>query len=148
MSAEVVISNPSTESKGQQTDEEHEEIEFKMIDQEDYAGIDAYVKRHGLQDKSLAEQRKAKRLGINAVKDGNGEVVGGLEAGELERAQKEVDEDEEKRIQDEEDEEEEDYDPGSEGESEGSGSSSEEEGADGEGVGDEEDEEEEEEEEL
>ena len=42
--------------------------EFSMIDQADFAGIDAYVKRHGLNDESMAAQRKAKRLNINGVK--------------------------------------------------------------------------------
>lgn len=113
-------------------EEEIEEFEFAMLDQEDFAGIDAFVKRHGLMDKSMAEQRKAKRLNVNVVKDAEGNVVGNAEAGELERAAQEA--------EDEEDEEEEDYDPGSEGESEGEGSSSEEESdADG-GGEDEEDE--------
>jgi hypothetical protein len=93
-----------------------EEFEFSMLDQEDFGGIDEFVKRHGLQDKSMAEQRKAKRLNVNVVKDEDGNVIGNAEAGELEKAAIEADL---------EDEEEEDYDPGSEGESEGSGSSSE-----------------------
>lgn len=104
-----------------QEEEGAEEFEFSMLDQEDFAGIDEFVKRHGLQDKSMAEQRKAKRLNVNVVKDEQGNVVGNVEAGELEKAAGEVDQ------PDEEDEEEEDYDPGSEGESEGEGSSSSEE---------------------
>lgn len=111
-----------------------EEIEFGMLDQEDYGGInEMYIARHGLQDRSMAEARKAKReLAENGKKqgeeDGEGEADDGLT--ELERARLE----EERRLQDEEDEEEEDYDPGSEGESEGSGSSDEEgSGQDGEG---------------
>jgi hypothetical protein len=109
-----------------------EEVEFQMIDQEDFAGIDEFVKRHGLQDKSMAEQRKAKRLNVNVMKDDEGNVVGNAEAGELERAAAEA----EQAAMDEEDEDEEDYDPGSEGESEGSGtSSSEEDDDDGEGGG-------------
>ncbi|OTA81331.1 hypothetical protein M434DRAFT_85604 [Hypoxylon sp. CO27-5] len=109
-----------------------EEIEFAMLDQEDYAGINEnYVARHGLQDRSMADQRKAKReLAENAKgkKDGDGEgedangQVGDDGLTELERAQREA----EQQLQDEEDEDEEDYDPGSEGESEGSGTSSEE----------------------
>ncbi|QSZ31616.1 hypothetical protein DSL72_001183 [Monilinia vaccinii-corymbosi] len=110
-----------------------EEMEFQMIDQEDFAGINEYVQRHGLQDKSMAEQRKAKRLNVNVMKDEDGNVVGNAEAGELERAAQEA----EQAAMDEEDEDEEDYDPGSEGESEGSGTSDSEEEDDenGEGVG-------------
>ena len=129
-----------------------EEIEFAMLDQEDYTGInEMYIQRHGLQDRSMADARKAKRqLAENAkkIKGGeNGEEGGAVEENvgvegedgltELERAHLEA----EQALQDEEDEEEEDYDPGSEGESEGSGSSSEEEDGDGDGAEDEEDEE-------
>ncbi|KAK1982489.1 hypothetical protein LZ30DRAFT_749321 [Colletotrichum cereale] len=105
-----------------------EEIEFGMLDQEDYGGIDeSYVKRHGLQDRSMAEQRKAKmeltenlkakkaadaEAGANGAVDDNGMT-------ELEKAHLEA----EQALQEDEDEDEEDYDPGSEGESEGSGSS-------------------------
>jgi hypothetical protein len=109
-----------------------EEFEFSMLDQEDFGGIDTFVKRHGLQDKSMAEQRKAKRLNVNVVKDEDGNVIGNAEAGELEKAAAEA----EQEAVDEEDEDEEDYDPGSEGESEGSGSSSEEGDEDVEGGGD------------
>ncbi|KAL8704615.1 MAG: hypothetical protein Q9225_008076, partial [Loekoesia sp. 1 TL-2023] len=103
---------------------EPQEFEFSMIDQADFAGIDAYVKRHELQDASMAEQRRAKRLNINGVmknaeeggeEDGDGE-------GELQKAAREAEE-----MEDEDEEEDENFDPGSEGESEGSGSSSEEE---------------------
>ncbi|RDL37796.1 PH protein [Venustampulla echinocandica] len=134
----------SSKSEGGEVEESVEEFEFSMLDQEDFGGIDGFVKRHGLQDKSMAEQRKAKRLNVNVVKDEEGNVVGNVEAGELERAAAEA----EQTAMDEEDEEEEDYDPGSEGESEGSGTSSEEED-DGEGAGEEgEDDEDDEEEEL
>lgn len=127
-------------------EESKDEIEFSMVDQVDFGGIDTFVKRHGLQDQSMAEQRKAKRLNVNVVKDEEGNVVGNVEAGELEKAAAEA----EQEAADEEDEEEEDYDPGSEGESEGSGTSSEDEdgeggGGEGEEEGDEEEEEEEEE---
>ncbi|KAK0737835.1 hypothetical protein B0T18DRAFT_440832 [Schizothecium vesticola] len=130
--------------------EQAEEIEFAMVDQEDYGGIDEnYVRRHGLADRSMADGRKAKRqLAENAKKEkgGEGEGEGGEEGGEddglteLERAQKEA----EQALQDAEDEEEEDYDPGSDGESEGSGSSDEEEeggegGEGGDGDGDDDD---------
>ena len=108
-----------------------QEFEFSMIDQADFAGIDAYIKRHQLQDASMAEQRRAKKLNINGVK--GAEVAEGTddqEEGELEKARREAEE-----IEDEEEEEDENFDPGSEGESEGSGESSEEggEGEDGEG---------------
>ncbi|KAF6814511.1 hypothetical protein CSOJ01_04062 [Colletotrichum sojae] len=106
-----------------------EEIEFGMLDQEDYGTIDeSYVKRHGLQDRSMAEQRKAKmeltenlkvKKGEDAEATANGAVAGtGLS--ELAKAHLEA----EQALQDDEDEDEEDYDPGSEGESEGSGSDS------------------------
>ncbi|SPQ24159.1 c434fe49-a636-4d68-9e85-faa3624e0c71 [Thermothielavioides terrestris] len=107
------------------------EIEFGMLDQEDYQQIDeAYVRRHGLANRSMAEQRKAKRELVESSKKAAaaGEAAGEDEGGadgmtELERAQREA----EQRLQDEEDEMEEDYDPGSEGESEGEGGSSEDE---------------------
>ena len=117
-----------------------QEFEFSMVDQADYAGIDTYVKRHGLHDASMAEQRKAKRLNVNGppVKAENGEGVSaaagageddGEEESELQKA--------EKLLQDQEDEMEEDYDPGSGGESDGSGGSYEEEEYE-DGVGEEE----------
>ncbi|EZF77679.1 hypothetical protein H105_01163 [Trichophyton soudanense CBS 452.61] len=117
--------------------DEMQELEFSMIDQADYPGIDAYIKKHGLQDASLAEERRAKRLNINAPRGGDGADDGsGMNDGsvpqaeeeesELQKAQREL----ENQQADEEDEEEDDYDPGSEGESEGSGSSSEEEEGD------------------
>jgi hypothetical protein len=106
------------------------EIEFGMLDQEDYQGIDeTYVRRHGLADRSMAEQRKAKReLAENSKKPGAGDEAAADQGEadgltELERAQREA----EQRLQDEEDEMEEDYDPGSEGESDGEGGSSEDE---------------------
>lgn len=120
--------------KGQQWEDENatktEEIEFAMIDQEDYQGIDeTYVRRHGLHNRSMAEGRKAKRqLRENAkagdvvadATNGSAQQAGGEDddMAELDRA--------EQLIEDEEDEEEEDYDPGSEGESEGEGDSSDE----------------------
>ena len=108
-----------------------------MIDQADFAGIDAYVKRHQLQDASMAAQRKAKKLNINGPKvekesggrDEDGET-------ELEKAAREA---AGQAMDDEDEEDDENFDPGSEGESEGSGSSSEEE--DGEGGVEEEEEE-------
>lgn len=94
-----------------------QEFEFSMIDQADFAGIDAYVKRHGLHDASMAEQRRAKKLNVNGIKrapEGDDEA----EEGELDEARREAED-----LEDEE-EEDENFDPGSEGESEGSGSSS------------------------
>jgi hypothetical protein len=112
-----------------------EEIEFAMLDQEDYGGIDRdYVRRHGLQDRSMAAARKAKRQLIEGQKrpsDGEQAAGEGADGGageeigetELERATRDA----EQQLQDDEDEEEEDYDPGSDGESEGEGSSGEDE---------------------
>ncbi|KAL8826113.1 MAG: hypothetical protein Q9170_007533 [Blastenia crenularia] len=117
-----IIVDKSSASEG-----ETRELEFSMVDQADFGGIDAYVKRHGLQDASMAEQRRAKKLNINGVskkieegteEDGDGE-------GELQKAAREVEE-----MEDEDEEEDENFDPGSDGESEGSGSSSEEEEVD------------------
>lgn len=136
-------------------DGENEEIEFGMLDQEDYGGIsETYVQRHNLQDRSMAERRKAKReLAENArgeKTNGSGEGGEGGEGGangeavpddgltELQRA--------EQQLQDEEDEDEEDYDPGSDGDSDGSGSSDEEGSEDGEGEGGDDDDDEDEEE--
>jgi hypothetical protein len=148
----MVIEVDSGASSGTASSAEKDEFEFSMLDQEDFANIDAYVKRHGLADASMAEQRRAKRLGINDVKGENGVKIEDGEPGELSKAAEalaEVDE------ADEEDEgtEGEDYDPGSEGESEGSGSSDEDDdddddGGGGEGGDDDEEEEEEGEEEL
>ena len=104
------------------------ESEFCMIDQADFAGIDAYIKRHGLHDASLAESRKAKKLNINGVTrvgdTGAAEEAG--EESELHKAQQD--------IEDAEDEEEDDYNPGSEGSSDGSGESSREEDYEGDAV--------------
>jgi hypothetical protein len=116
-----------------------QEIEFGMLDQADFAGINDYVQTHGLQDASMAADRRAKKLNVNPpATKGSGEngtavavpdAAGGAEEeeSELQKA--------ERMLQDEEDDEEEDddFDPGSEGESEGSGSESEDD--DGEGGG-------------
>lgn len=117
-----------------------EEIEFGMLDQKDYGGIDDYVKLNRLQDRSMAEQRREKlqlaenKGPRNAEDDQNGDAgsAGANGMTELERAQLEA----EQKLQDDEDEDEEDYDPGSEGESEGSGNSSEEENDDENAVSD------------
>ncbi|KAL8811518.1 MAG: hypothetical protein Q9200_001741 [Gallowayella weberi] len=97
------------------TNTETHEIEFSMLDQADFAGIDAYIKRHGLQDASMAEQRRAQKYNVNGVK---GEAGDAAHEGELEKAQREAED-----VDDDEDEEDDgNFDPGSEGESEGSGS--------------------------
>ncbi|KAL8879754.1 MAG: hypothetical protein Q9192_008165, partial [Flavoplaca navasiana] len=113
-------SPPTTE-----TENSTHEIEFSMIDQADFSGIDTYIKRHNLQDASMAEQRRAQKYNVNGTpsttKDGN-EGGKGEEEGELQKAQREAQD-----MEDEDEEEDENFDPGSEGESEGSGSGSEEE---------------------
>ncbi|KAJ5996591.1 hypothetical protein N7522_008251 [Penicillium canescens] len=102
------------------TEEDIQEFEFSMVDQDNFSGIDAYIKRHGLQDASLAEARRAKVYNVNKTgEDPAAPTAEGTGEGEseLQKAQRE--------LEDQEDEEEEDYDPGSD-DSEGSGSSSEE----------------------
>lgn len=102
-----------------------EEVEFSMIDQEDYGGIDDYIKTNRLQDRSMAEQRKAKlELAENRGPKKNGEeaeegAAAGGDISELAKAQLDA----EQALQDEEDEDEEDYDPGSDADSDGSGES-------------------------
>lgn len=121
-----------------------EEIEFSMIDHEDYTVIDDnYIQRYGLNNRSMAEGRRARRQlrenggkAAAAATTTNGDPQDAL----LEKA-------EEMLEQDEEDEEEEDYDPGSEGESEGEGSSSGEDSEDGEGGEDDDDDDDDEEDE-
>jgi hypothetical protein len=109
-----------------------QEIEFGMLEQADYAGINDYVQKHGLQDASLAAARRAKKLNVNKAKGkdatADGAAVAAPDDGEDEESELQK---AERELQDQEDEEEEDYDPGSEGESEGSGSDS------GDGDGDE-----------
>ncbi|KAM0711929.1 hypothetical protein Q7P35_001299 [Cladosporium inversicolor] len=103
------------------------EHELSMVDQADFQPIDAYIRAHGLNDASMAAERRAKIHNVNKpaageeVGDGEGDVDG---RGEIEKA--------EAMLQDQEDEEEEDYDP-SGGESEGSGEDSDEEDGEGEG---------------
>ncbi|TKA73383.1 hypothetical protein B0A49_08032 [Cryomyces minteri] len=126
------IATISTSSRFSDTDAS-QEFEFGMLDQADFAGIDAYIKRHNLNDASMAAQRRAKKLNINPSEEKSGAVEGGGEDGEDGEGETELQK-AEREMQDREDEEEEDYDPGSEGESEGEGGSSEEE-ADGGGDG-------------
>lgn len=111
------------------SEEDNQEFEFSMIDQADFSGIDTYIKRHGLQDASLADARRAKVYNVNKP-TGDEPVTteaSGEDESELQKAQRE--------LEDQEDEEEEDYDPGSD-DSEGSGSSSEDEDEDDEGEAD------------
>ncbi|KAJ5208210.1 hypothetical protein N7449_002589 [Penicillium cf. viridicatum] len=103
------------------SEEDVQEFEFSMIDQDNFSGIDTYIKRHGLQDASLAEARRAKVYNVN--KAGGEDAAAptaegaGEDESELQKAQRE--------LEDQEDEEEEDYNPDGD-DSEGSGSSSEE----------------------
>jgi hypothetical protein len=53
------------------TTADDDETEFAMIDQVDFAGIDDYIKRHSLNDASMAEQRRAKILNINGKANGD-----------------------------------------------------------------------------
>lgn len=120
-----VVTRLSDNSTSATTDTQ--ELEFSMVDQADFAGIDEYVKRHRLQDASMAEQRRAKKLNINGVKAGGGDAEqggdeDGGDEGELAKAAREAQD-----LQGEDEEEEDDdenFDPGSEGESEGEGSAS------------------------
>ncbi|KAJ5347768.1 protein of unknown function DUF1747 [Penicillium brevicompactum] len=123
------------------SEEDNQEFEFSMIDQADFSGIDTYIKRHGLQDASLADARRAKVYNVNkptGEEQASAEAAGAdADESELQKAQRE--------LEDQEDEEEEDYDPGSD-DSEGSGSSSEDDSDDEDGDGEAHDEDEEEDE--
>ncbi|POS74458.1 hypothetical protein DHEL01_v207150 [Diaporthe helianthi] len=128
---------PKNGAQGAQWDEEEvverpltEEIEFSMIDQEDYSTIDdTYVRRHGLDNRSMAEGRKAKRQLRENAKADVAEADGAKNGAKANGEQLPENLTQLALLGDEEDDEEdeEDYDPGSEGESEGEGSSSEEE---------------------
>ncbi|KAL8919869.1 MAG: hypothetical protein Q9172_004774 [Xanthocarpia lactea] len=127
----VYFSNINTDNtlNNNNADPSTHEIEFSMLDQADFASIDAYIKRRNLQDASMAQQRRAQKFNVNGVKNGDdGEVAhDDEEEGELQKAQREAQD-----MEDEDEEEDENFDPGSEGESEGSGSSDgEERGEDG-----------------
>jgi len=82
------------------------EFEFSMIDQEEYAGIDTYIKKNRLNDASMAEARRAKKHNVNGKEGEDGE-----DAGNLQKAFEEL-----------EDEEEEDYVPDKGKDDDGSGS--------------------------
>lgn len=103
----------------------HGDIEFGMVDQADYTGINEYIQKHHLQDASMAADRRAKKLNVNPPADkANGTKGRAADEGGLSELQKA-----EQELQDLEDEDEEDYDPeNEEEESDGSGSDSEDEG--------------------
>ena len=114
--------NLNISARGSLSSSETQEYEFSMLDQGEFANIDAYIKRHQLQDASMAEQRRAKKLNINGIKGGTSGEDHANSPGELEKAAQEAGD-----LEDDEEEEDENFDPGSEGESEGSGTSDEEE---------------------
>lgn len=120
--------NLNINARGADPSDEAQEFEFAMVDQADFAGIDSYIKRHGLQDASMAEQRRAKRLNINGVKGENADEDED-EPGKLAKATQEAEN--AAADEDEEEEDDENFDPGSEGESEGEGTSDEEEDGNG-----------------
>lgn len=101
-----------------------QEFELSMIDQGDYAGIDAYIRKHGLQDASLADARRAKKFNVNGLKEEVPAADGMEQESELQRAHRE--------LEDQEEEDEEDYHPESDKESEGSGTSLDDEDSEGE----------------
>ncbi len=114
-----------------------QEIEFGMLDQADFAGINEYVQSHGLQDASLAADRRAKKLNVNKPgKKESGAANGVAEGGDAEEESELAKAARELQEQEDEEEEDDDFDPGSDGESEGSGEDSEDEDGDGEGGGD------------
>jgi len=111
-----------------------EEIEFVMIDQADFPPIDAFLKSNQLNDASMAEGRRAKKINVNGKGRGdeNGEQENG---GEIQKALNEME------FEDDDDEEDdEDYEAGSDSD-DGSGSGSEEGSEEGGEGGEDEDEE-------
>ncbi|RMZ85090.1 hypothetical protein DV738_g106, partial [Chaetothyriales sp. CBS 135597] len=88
---------------------ESEEIEFDQIDNTEHGGINEYIQKHGIQDGSFSESRKAKLVSKDKAGQANRTGADGEEGQdddgrtELEKA--------EQQLQDEEDEMEEDYDP-------------------------------------
>lgn len=110
--------------------------EFSMLEQTDFDGIDEYIRKYGLQDGSLAEERKGKvynvngRSGVREGDDAERDVKEGGDEDGNNGGGKEVS----KTVESSDDEEEdENFDPGSEGQSEGEGS-----GGSGSGQGDDE----------
>ena len=138
MNIGVRAAEPENGTNGEANGEDaSEEIELGMIDQVDFEGIDNYVKKHGLNDASLAESRKAKKYNVNAARGDVGENGGLSKRGDEDPNETELDRVArlEAELQDQEDEEEEDFvDTG--GESDGSGSDSEEEEGEGKEEGD------------
>lgn len=119
------------------TGEQNEQLEFSMLDQEDFENINHYIHRYGLQDRSMTEQHKAKAFHATVTKDENGNIVSRTEHSELGKpglseGNKSLEHGVsiQDLIDDDDDDDGEDYDPGSEGESEGSGTSSDEDGDD------------------
>ncbi|WPG98265.1 Hypothetical protein R9X50_00105300 [Acrodontium crateriforme] len=106
--------------------DELNEVEFSMLDQADFAGIDKYVERHGLNDASMAANRRAKAYNVNKEKPKKDVTNGGAAPGEVEDDERTELEKAEQQLQDEEDEEEEDYEA-SGGESDGEGEDTDEE---------------------
>lgn len=114
------------ETRVAETGNELKNFEFSIIDQTEFPGIDGYVKRHGLADASMAEQRRARKLNINGNKAEKGaDDEDG--PGELEKAAMEAEKAATNDEDDEDEEDDENFDPGSEGESEGEGTSEEQE---------------------
>ncbi|PSN64137.1 Rtt106-domain-containing protein [Corynespora cassiicola Philippines] len=107
-----------------------QEIEFGMVDQADYDGINEYVQKHDLQDASMAAARRAKKLNINPPAEQENGASG--PAADADDGETELQKAERLFAEEEDEEDEEDYDPGSEGESEGSGSDDSEDDSDGE----------------
>lgn len=97
------------------TESAEQEIEFSMLDQLDFAGIDGYIKRHGLNDASLASARRAKKYGVNDAKIKKETNGAPTTAAEMEGIEQDENDEEtelqkaERALQDAEDEEEEDY---------------------------------------
>ena len=94
--------------------DEEKEVEFSMLDQADYGGINGYVGKHGLSDASLAAGRRAKIVGKKKAGE-NGTVAEEDDDGRTELEKVEA------QLQDEEDEGEEDFELGSSDEGDDSG---------------------------
>ena len=94
--------------------DEEKEVEFSMLDQADYGGINRYVGKHGLSDASLAAGRRAKIVGKKKTGE-NGTVAEEDDDGRTELEKVEA------QLQDEEDEGEEDFELGSSDEGDDSG---------------------------
>ncbi|KAF8418590.1 hypothetical protein EV426DRAFT_317063 [Tirmania nivea] len=121
-------------------EEKGEEVEFAMIDQADYTGIDAYIRKHRLNDASMAEMRRGVVYNVNKPKGDNGDAEGG-EVGIGGDGEPTVSDLQRALEQAEDEEEGEDYNPDEEGE-DSEDDSEEDEEDDSEGSDEEEDEEE------